>query len=280
MTDELPAPTPSEGVRAHSLPDPLRCVALKKTCCCGYHFRRTDLYDGKARNTRKKGTPPPCPQCGRPRERCRKARMRGAPTCRSHGAKGIAKRAFVPGYVSLDDEEILALEELMMEDDQSLKREFHLLRLFFGSAIAQLQNANDTLAGDAPADLIGELRRLAAIADRLSAIVERRAKISAMAPREEQIVRVQFDDPHIQYLLKEKIRNFQSDTIRRVLAVVLAYGDPEGKLGLAQRLPPSFAPFLPSSYEANQPDRSEVEQSRKSIEGPFASVDFPAPSKG
>jgi len=279
VMNETPNVAPSEGIPLHSLPDHLRCVALKKVCVCGYHFRRADLYAGAKKFSRRK-PPPPCPQCGRPRQRCRKAKVRGAPTCRSHGAKGIAKRAYIPGYMYLDDEQIQTLEDLMKEDDQSLKREFHLLRLYFGDAIAQLQASTNVETGTSSPDIIGELRRLAAVADRMSSIIERRARVSAMTPREEQVVRVEFDNPRIQYFLKERIRRFQSDTIRRILAVVLASADPDGKLGLAQKLPSSFAPFLPSGNAANQPDRSEDEQSDESIERPFAAVDFPGSHKG
>lgn len=186
--------------------------------------------------------------------------MRGAPSCRSHGGKGILKRAFVPAHVHLSGEQVQTLEDLMKEDDQSLKREFHLLRLFLSIAIEQFQNASATLAGDTPADVIGELRRLAGIVDKLSGISERRAKISAITPREEQVVRVQFDDPKVLYLFKEKLREMHVLTIRKVLAIVIQYADPKGELGIAQRLPSSFAPFLPPGGDVRQLGVSESEQ--------------------
>ena len=189
------------------------------------------------------------------------------------------KRALLPASVQLNDEQVLMLEKMIEEDDKSLKTEFHVLRLYFARAIAQLQNANNALATNSSADLIDELRRLAAVLDRLSTIAERGARIKAMTPQEEQIVRVQFDNPRIEYLLKERIRSFQSDTIRRVLAIVLAWGDPDGKLGLAQRLPPSFAPFLPSNEEPNQLPQPQAEQSKDNVDRPFAAVEFPEPSK-
>jgi len=39
----------------------------------------------------------------------------------------------------------------------------------------------------------------------------------------------------------------QTETTERVLAAVLFYLDPDGTLGLAQKLPASFDPFLPSA---------------------------------
>jgi hypothetical protein len=260
MASETSCDISPQRMHAQVLPDEARCVAWRKNCACGHKFPRSDLYGGKGKNTRREGPPPPCPECGRPRERCHKAKMKGFPTCRNHGAKGIAKRAFIPGYINLDDEEILTLQELMVQDDTSLMREFHMLRLLFGRAIEQFQNASLKLGGDCPVDLIGELRRLAGIIDRLSAIAERRAKARLIVPPEEQVVRVEFNDPRVQYFIKEAFRDTEIKTIKRVLAVVLQYADPKGELGISKKIPPSLFPYLPSAGEHSP-------ESPKSIEG-------------
>jgi hypothetical protein len=210
------------------------------------------LYAGEGKETRREGLPPPCPECGRPRERCRKARMEGARVCRSHGGRGIVARAFIPGYSSLDDEEIATLEKMVEEDDTSLTREFHTLRVLLNRALEHAQKVNLGSDSDGHNDAMGEVRQLAGIIDRLSAIAERRAKISAIAPREEQVVRVQFDDPRVQHLVKEKLREMHLLTIRKVLAIVIQYVDPNGQLGIAQKMPKSLVPYLPSGGETKE----------------------------
>ena len=242
-----------------TLPDEVRCIAWKKSCSCGYHFRRTDLYDGKAKNTRKKGPPPPCPKCGRERERCLKARMRGCSVCRSHGGRGIVKRAYIPTHITLDDEGVAAFEKLMEEDDQSLKKEFHVLRIFFGKAMKQFQDAFASLETDSPADAIGELLRLTAIVDRASRIAQRRAKIHQIAPQGEQVTRVEFADPRMKYPMKEALRKMEIDTIKRMLVVLLQSFDPTGELQLIEKVPASLRPYLPLSAAVTQEEPPKAE---------------------
>jgi hypothetical protein len=192
--------------------------------------------------------------------------MLGATVCRSHGGRGVIRKGFIPGLLTLTDEEILTLEEMMAEDDMTLKREFHLLRLFFGKAIAQFQQVSLDTESNSVGDVIGEMRRLAAIVDRLSSISERRVRVMESAPKGEPEVRVRFDDPRVQYLLKEKLREMHHYTIRLVLAVVIQYADPTGALGLAGKLPKSFVPFLPSSSEAKQLEASNPEEGLGALE--------------
>jgi len=240
-----------------TLPDGSRCIAWRKNCVCGYKFPRSDLYAGEGKETRREGLPPPCPECGRPRERCHKARMEGARVCRSHGGRGVVARAFIPGYSSLDDEEIATLEKMVEEDDTSLTREFHTLRVLLNRALEHAQKVNLGSDGDEHNDAMGEVRQLAGIIDRLSAIAERRAKISLITPREEQVVRVEFSDPQVQYIVKEKLREMQHLTIRKILAIVIQHVDPDGQLGIAQKLPRSLAPFLQPGEEVKQLEAPE-----------------------
>ena len=236
---------PSPRKVERELPDRLRCVAWRKTCACGHRFPRSALYTGKSKKTRKQGLPPACPQCGRERERCRKPRMFGTTVCRSHGGRGVIKKGFIPGLLALSDDEIQTLQEMMAEDDVSLRREFHLLRLLFGRAVEQFQQ-NSAAAEDNPyADAIGEMRRLAAIVDRLSSICERRVRVMVGVPKNQPEVIVRWEDPHLQHLIKEKLREMQDYTIRRTLAVVMLYLDPTAELGIANKLPASLRPFLP-----------------------------------
>jgi hypothetical protein len=192
--------------------------------------------------------------------------MEGARVCRSHGGRGVVARAFIPGYSSLDDEEIATLEKMVEEDDTSLTREFHTLRVLLNRALEHAQKVNLGSDGDGHNDAMGEVRQLAGIIDRLSAIAERRAKINLITPREEQVVRVQFDDPKVQYLVKEKLREMEQFTIRRVLAVIIKYTDPKGELGIVQKLPASFAPFLPSGGNTRQLEASNPEERLGALE--------------
>lgn len=138
---------------------------------------------------------------------------------------------------------------MIEEDDTSLKNEFHILRFYFAKAMGQYQNALKAYQNEIPADVIGEGNRLTAMIDKLASINEKRMK--SMVPLQEQIVRVQFDDPSVVYHLKEKLREMESFTIRRVLAVLMETVDPTGELGFKQRIPTSFAPYLPPPKEAH-----------------------------
>lgn len=213
------------------IPDHLRCVARRKNCDCGYHFKKTDKGD--------------CPECGRPRMRCRRPKMKGANTCRSHGAKGYLKMAFVPLRLNLDDEEIKTLEEMRDKDDITLRDEFHLLRLFFGKSIAQLKNALHLHEETGQGDIIGLSEKLAAMLLKLSVIAERREKIKQLIPVGEQVMALRFEDPRVQFYIKEAIRDTETRTIRRVLAALLHAIDPVGEFKLAEKIPVSFWPYLP-----------------------------------
>jgi len=243
----------------------VRCIAWKKTCDCGHHFSGKDLYGGKSKlkSNRIQGTPPACPMCGRPRQRCKRKQVAGTPCCRKHGGKGIARRAFIPGYSHMDDEKILTLETMMEEDDTTLRREFHMLRIYFGDAIQQFEKALELHKAlqeqweavqekegasvlnilPIPVDLIGEAHRLAGMIDKLSSISEKRNKIHELP--NDQLVRVQFEDPRVKYVIKEVMHDMEIKTIKQVVAVMLTSLDPTGELGLIERLPASFIPYLP-----------------------------------
>ena len=98
------------------IPDSMRCKALRRNCDCGYNFSRED--DEKAG-----GRLMECPECGSAIQRCKKPSMRGTSVCRSHGAKGILKKAFIPTRINLDDEEIQALKA-MIEAEQRIIKSF------------------------------------------------------------------------------------------------------------------------------------------------------------
>lgn len=235
--------------RPYRVPDDKRCISWKKNCDCGHKFSGKDLYNGKPKSPKNRieGPPPPCPICGRPRMRCRKAAIKGSTTCMMHGGNGSkpVKKGAIPGRTVMSDDDILTLEEMMQEDDTTLKREFHTLRLYFGKAMEQFENAVDSLDTDNPADVIGEAARLSGMIQALANIVEKRFKVKEIPT--EQLYRVQFEDPRVKYLIKESMRDMQIETIKRVVAVLLSSFDPTGELGLVQKVPASFLPYLPSS---------------------------------
>jgi hypothetical protein len=90
---------------------------------------------------------------------------------------------------------------------------------------------------------------------------ERRAKARLIEPQEEQVIRAEFNDPRVQYFIKEAFRDTEIKTIKRVLAVVLQSVDPTGELGIAKKIPPSLFSFLPSAVE-------HIPEPPKAIEGP------------
>jgi hypothetical protein len=170
------------------------------------------------------------------------------------------RKASLSGPSTLDADEIVTLEELMEEDDTSLKREFHTLRILCGKAIEQLQSRSLLTGGDSFVGVISDIRRLADNVDKLSAIAERRARIQQIAPQKERVVRVEFNDPSVRYHVKEALRRMEDYTIRRVLAVVLLSLDPNGELGVAHKLPASFAPYLPPAGDSNPGPPKSVDE--------------------
>ncbi len=234
------------------IPDSLRCKALRRNCDCGYHFTRAD--DEKAG-----GRLMECPECGRPRLRCKKPSLRGAPTCRSHGGSGILKRAFIPTRINLDDEEIQALKAMIEKDDTGLKEEFHLLRLFFGKAILQFKLTLMLHEETGQGDLIDLADKLSGMLVKLSAIAEKREKIKQMLPASDRVISIKFDDPRLQYHIKEAIRDTQIKTIRSVLAALVHAVDPSGVADFVEKIPASFHPYLPRELQIAS-ESEDIEQ--------------------
>lgn len=241
LGDDIAYDAASRRFFGRPIPETQRCKALKKNCECGYRFRKADLFDPNGE--RKKGVRLNCPKCGRERQRCANPVVKGTPVCRLHGGKGIAKKAFIPSNIHLDDDEIGTLEYLMEEDDISLKREFHTLRIFFGKALQQFKNTLRIQEEHGVGDVIELAGRLTAIVDKLASIAEKRERIVSGVPA---ITTLQFDDPRVQHAIKEALYQREVETITRVLLAVLKHGDPGGEYKLIERIPPSFLTYLPT----------------------------------
>jgi len=146
---------------------------------------------------------------------------------------------------TLDDAEIVALEKLIEEDDTSLEREFHQLRVLFAKAMEQSRDRSLMMGSDSSADVIDVIPRLVSIVDKLSAIAERGVKIRQIEPPPKREVRIKFDDPRLKYIMKEAFRDTTINTIKRMLVVVIQSLDPTGEHGVAKKLPTSLRPYMP-----------------------------------
>jgi len=175
---------------------------------------------------------------------------------RTHYRNACAARRSV-----LCADEVFALENMIETDDISLKSEFHALRALMIRTMERFRERSLAIENGSSADVIDEIHRLVVLVDRLSSIAEKRAKIRQIAPNAEGVVRVEFSDPSFKLKIKESLRRMETVTIKRVLATVLLYLDPNGELGVAKKLPTSFAPFLPSAGKA-------AEEPAKSIDAP------------
>ena len=222
MLNETSNDMPSRRTHRRTLQHGVHRVAWRKSCVCGHKFTRSALNCGAGKNRR---IPPPCPECGRPRERC--------------------GEAIGPELPTLDDAEIVALEKLIEEDDTSLEREFHQLRVLFAKAMEQSRDRSLMMGSDSSADVIDVIPRLVSIVDKLSAIAERGVKIRQIEPPPKREVRIKFDDPRLKYIMKEAFRDTTINTIKRMLVVVIQSLDPTGEHGVAKKLPTSLRPYMP-----------------------------------
>lgn len=232
--------------------DERRCTSWKSVCVCTYRFKASDTPKDKkkANHIKSKEEHPVCPVCGRYRIRCLSYRVGNSSTCQHHGGHGVRiTKGINPCLKHLDDEAIPVVTQMVEDDDTSLKWEFHVLRYYFAEAMAQFETAVRLYGQNNHIDLIGEGSRLTGMVDRLSAVAEKRAKLREIIPPTEQLIKVQFDDPRVKYLLKEAIRDVEIQTIKRVLAVLLETVDPRGEIGLARLIPTSFTPYLPAPKE-------------------------------
>lgn len=240
------------------IPEERRCTALKKNCPCGYHYKKSDLFDKKGDRF-----PPPhyCPQCGRERQRCANPKEYGLNVCRFHGGAAVKAKlkknfSYVPSRLHLEDDDVATLEKMLKEDDDSLKEEFHILRILFGKALRQFNDTYQIQIREGYGDVIREGDRLANMLSKLSKIVTDRKKADQfISSSGEQLQKVEFEDPRVKYLIKEMIRESEINTITKILTLVLKSLDPKGNKGIAYKLPESLIPYMSKKYMTREEDK-------------------------
>lgn len=228
------------------MPPERRCVALKRNCVCGYHYVKSDLWD---EDGKRKDPADPCPQCGRERPQCANPKLKGFQVCAIHGGRAMkAKKenAIIPVRIHLDDDDIEAIERMTEENDTSLKREFHTLRMIFGKSLNEFELNYRAHSETGLTKVIGAAIKLTDMIQKLAQIADRVAKSRELLTPEDQLTRVEFDDPRVKYLIKEMIRDKQAETITMVLQAVLKALDPTGEKKIVESIPPSFYSYLPS----------------------------------
>ncbi len=140
---------------------------------------------------------------------------------------------------ALDDatlDEIAAMQEAK---DDGMEREYYVV-------LHMIQTVLRNYDPESP-DL-GFAERYAKLVDTLVTIKERQAKLRLLVPPGENVRKLEFTDPRVQYLLKERFRDAEISTIRGTLALLFKYvaGDPELTKRLYQSLPERLQAYVTS----------------------------------
>lgn len=218
------------------------CLAKRKWCPCGYRFRKTDgpatPKDISVRNDvdypqSKLGY---CPECGRDRRLCRKTAVHGKLVCEIHGGRA-GRKPLIPLVHALDDgtlDEIAAMQEVQ---DEGLEREFYVVKHMLQTVL----QGYDPAVGD-----FTFVERYAKLLETAVSIKERRAKLRLLVPPEEANRKLEFTDPRVQLILKEKFKDAYVSTVRGTLALVFERlaGDAELTKRLYESLPERFQEYV------------------------------------
>jgi len=121
--------------------------------------------------------------------------------------------------------------------DESLVREFYIVKHMLQTVL----ESYDPESAD-----LGFAERYAKLVETAIAIKERRAKLRLMIGPGESNRKLEFTDPWVQLVLKEKFRDAHLSAVRGTVALIfkVVAGDPELTKRLFQSLPERFRQFV------------------------------------
>jgi hypothetical protein len=156
--------------------------------------------------------------------------------CITHGGKA-GRKPLVPLIRALDDatlDEIAAMQEAK---DEGLEREFYVVRHMLQTVL----QGYDPAAVD-----FTFVERYAKLLETAVSIKERRAKLRLLVPPGENERKLEFTDPRVQLVLKEKFRDAHLSTVQGTVALIFqrVAGDVELTNRLYQSLPERFRDFV------------------------------------
>jgi hypothetical protein len=162
--------------------------------------------------------------------------LHGKLVCATHGGKA-GRKPLIPLIRALDDatlDEIAAMQEAK---DDALEREFYVVKHMIQAAL----QGYDPKSAD-----LGFAERYAKLLETALSIKERRAKLRLLVPRDEAVTKLEFTDPRVQLLLKEKFRDLQVSTVRGTLALLFqrVASDPDLTKQLYESLPERLQEYV------------------------------------
>ena len=244
-------------------PDAQKCLARRKWCPCGHRFVKDDLkLKLKLRmapdfDPAKLGR---CPDCGRVRVLCTKVAMKGKLVCRTHGGGG-GRRPLDPLIDILDDERLDRVAALAKAKDDSLKREFYIIKTYIQDALG-VQVPEDE--NGKPMINLETVERLTGLLDRAVGIQERHLRLTLQIPKGGDFTQLEFSDPRVALALKEKFRQLQEQTVRGTLQMIIQALKREGggelMAQVLELLPERFQNYAAVS-NAKQAEATVVDES-------------------
>jgi hypothetical protein len=128
-----------------------------------------------------------------------------------HGGKGGRKPALP--LMKLDDESRDRIAAMMKDEEDSLNEEFYTIKHFVQVALAQFDSSIP--------DKMLFAERATMLLDRAVGIQEKMAKIRLMIPIGEDMARLDFEDPRVALMIKEKMRQSYEDAVKGTLQVMI-----------------------------------------------------------
>lgn len=220
------------------IPDSLRCVARKKNCDCGYHFNKWDGYI--------------CPKCGRPRQRCKKPRIKGTTVCRSHGGRGVIERAIIPPNLNLTERDYNILQAMIEQNNIELKTKYHLLRIIFWKALGQFNETYSIYENTGLGNIVDPACKLGSIVGKLAQIAPKLEKIKQIKSSQKRTDKIIEKYKEMIRQNEERYKELNDNTIKSVLSDLIKAVDPDDKLGFVDKIPDCYHPYLPDYFRKNQ----------------------------
>lgn len=197
--------------------DAPKCCARKRNCDCGHRFSKDETVksDHKLAERRQPGFNKSrlghCPKCGITRPICQSPAVKERSVCRMHGGKAGRRPALALNKLS--DQMIDRVAALMAEEDDSLTKEFFVVKAFIQETMSEFKE-------EMP-NKMEFVERCTTLLDRAVGIQEKQAKLHLMVPPGGEMGKLDFEDPRVALLIKQKMRDSYEEAVKGTLHMII-----------------------------------------------------------